>query len=135
MMHAGKQAGYMDMQLMPAVMGIVILIGALGLITNPEFNPDNGWLLISVVMFLGTGALLYGYAMHLYALGYPESPFNKHTSPLFMTILCAGPLAFAAYRFYSADMRAGFILYAVLSLLVLMVSFGLAFIRRNSGYN
>jgi hypothetical protein len=129
MINAGKQAGYMDMQVMPAMIGVVVLLATLGLVSNPEFDLDNNLLLFSAFMLLGTAALLYGFAMHIYALGYPESPFNKHTSPALMTVLCGGPLIFAACRFYSAGIRPGLILYAILSLLVISVSAGFAIYR------
>lgn len=126
-----KQAGYMDMQMMPALIGAVLMLVFAGAITAPEFNREADLLRFSIFLSLATAVLLYGFTMHIYCLGYPESPFNKHTSPLFMTLLCTGPLAYAAYRFYQADMLPGTIVYTALALLPVVASAGFAAYRGN----
>ena len=127
-----KQTGYMDMQMTPALIGVILMLMFVGTITDPEFNLDKALLGYSIYLFLATAALLYGFAMHIDSLRYPESPFNKHTSPLLMTPLCAGPLAYAAYRFYKAGMLPGVIVYAALSLLLIAASIVFAARRGNS---
>ena len=126
-----RQAGYMDAQMTPAMIGLVLLYVLVGQIESPEFDLDKDLIKFSVFLFLATAALLYGFVMHLYALGYPESPFNKHSSAIFMTLLCAGPLAYMAYRFYSLDMQTGFMLYGILSVLVVACSIGFGIYRNN----
>ena len=128
-MKFNKQAGYMDMQMTPALIGVILMLMFVGSITDPDFNLDQDLLAYSIYLFLATAALLYGFVMHIDSLRYPESPFNKHTSPLFMTLLCAGPLAYAAYRFYRAAMLAGVIVYAVLALLLVATAIGVAVYR------
>ena len=128
-MNLRLQSGYMDMQVTPAMIGVVLLYVLMGLVNSPEFDLDKDLLKLSVFLLLATAALLYGFAMHLYALGYPESPFNKHSSSLFMTVLCAGSLGYVAYRFYGLSMQPGAILYAALCLLVIGASVGFTFFR------
>ena len=130
-MKLGKQAGYMDMQVTPAIIGAVLLFATVGIINDPGFDIGKDLLKIIVFLVLATGSLLYGFMMHLDALSCPESPFNKHSSPVFMTVLCAGMSAFSAYQFYSAGIRTGFILYALLALLIITASIGSAVYRNN----
>ena len=120
-----SQAGYMDMQFTPTVVGVVLLWMVIGMISAPDLSLVK----LSIYLLLATAALLFGFAMHLISLGYPESPFNQHSSPLLMTPLCAVPLAYTAYRFYQAAMLPGAILYAVLALLVLAAAIGCAVFR------
>lgn len=112
----------MDMQFTPAIIGAVLLFAILGPVDGLELDPKSELVKFSLFLIAATAALLYGFVMHLYSLAYPESPFNKHTSPLFMTGICGGSLAFAAYRLFAADIQTGFILYAVLCILVVIVS-------------
>lgn len=128
-MKDNKQTGYIDMQVTPAMMGAVLLFVFLGQIKNPDFDLNKNLLMFSVFLSLATVVLLYGFLMHIYALGYPESPFNKHSSPVFMTVLCAGPLIFGAWQFYSVNVLLGFFLYFALSLLVAGVAIGFALYR------
>lgn len=132
-MKINAQSGYMDAQLMPAMIGAVSLFFSLSMIRSPEFNMDENLLRLCVFLALAVAALLYGFAMHIDALGYPESPFNKHTSPLVMTLLCGGPLVFGAYLFYSIKLLPGFVLFTALSLLVVGASIGSAFYRKSKG--
>lgn len=124
-----RQAGYLDMQLTPALVGMVLMLIFTSTITDPDFNLEKGLLGYSIYLFLATAALLYGFAMHIDSLRYPESPFNKHTSPLFMTLLCSIPLAYVAYRFYRSGMLPGVIVYAALTLLVVVAAIGFAVYR------
>ena len=128
-MNCNKQTGYMDMQVMPAMIGVVLTLVVAGMITSPGLDLDKDLVKLCIFLLLATAALLYGFAMHLYCLGYPESPFNKHSSPLFMTPLCSGPLAIVAYKFYRTDMLTGAIIYAVLALLVIAAAIGFAMQR------
>lgn len=128
-MRLNKQTGYMDMQFTPAVVGIVLMVMALGMLTVSDENPDLNLVKLSIYMLLATAALLFGFAMHIDSLGCPESPFNHHISPLLMTPLCAGPLAYAAYRFYRSGMLPGTILYSVLAITVVATAVGFA-VRR-----
>ena len=123
------QSGYTDMQVTPAMIGVVLIYIVMEQVISPEFDPDKDKLKLVVFLSVATAALVYGFVMHIYALGYPESPFNKHNSSAFMTILCAGALAYVAYRFYELEMRTGFIVYAVLCLLLVALNFGFAFYR------
>lgn len=113
----------------PAVIGLVLLYVLMKQVNSPDFDLDKDLLTLAVSLLLATAALLYGFVMHLYALGYPESPFNRHSSSLLMTVLCAGPLGYVAYRFYALGMQPGFFLYAVLCLLVIGASIGFTFFR------
>jgi len=117
------------MQVTPALIGLVLLYVVMGQFNAPDLDTDKGMLKLLAFLLLATAALLYGFAMHLYALGYPESPFNRHCSSLLMTLLCAGPLAYVAYRFHALQMQTGFIAYGVLCLLVVGLSAGFAFYR------
>jgi len=128
-MKFNNQAGYMDMQMTPAMIGVVLTLVVAGMITSPDADAERNLLKLGIFLVLATGALLYGFAMHIYCLGYPESPFNKHSSPLFMTPLCAGPLAFVAYKFYKTDMLPGAIVYAALAVLVIAAAIGFALNR------
>ncbi len=128
-MNLRKQTAYMDMQVTPAMIGVVLLYVVMGQLNNPDFDADKDLLKLAVFLVPATAALLYGFVMHLYALGYPESPFNRHSSSLVMTLLCAGPLAYVAYRFHALEMQLGFIVYAVLCLLVVALAVGFAFYR------
>lgn len=121
-MRLTRQSGYMDMQITPAMVGAVLLFVTLGPVDGFDLNPDRDLLKISLILAAGTAAVLYGFAMHLYALGYPESPFNKHTSTLFMTGLCAGLLGLVAYRLHAEEYPTGFALYAALATLVIVTS-------------
>lgn len=123
----------MDVQFTSALVGVALMLIFVVTITAPEFDRDKHLLAYSIYLFLATAALLYGFAMHIDSLNYPESPFNKHTSPLFMTLLCAGPMAYAAYRFYKAAMLPGTLVYAALALLVVAATIGFAAHRNKSG--
>ena len=117
------------MQVTPAMIGVVLIYIIMEQVISPEFDPDKDMLKLAVFLSVATAAVLYGFVMHIYALGYPESPFNKHNSSVFMTLLCAGSLAYVAYRFYELEIRMGFIVYAVLCLLLVALNFGFAFYR------
>jgi len=119
----------MDNQLMPAMMGAVILFFLLGQV-SPE-GIAKGVVGLKLYLALGgaTLVLLYGFAMHLYALGYPESPFNRHSSPLFMSLVCGGMPGLAAWRFYTIENQAGMWVYGGLCGLVLITSVVISFIR------
>jgi hypothetical protein len=130
-MNRKYQSGYMDMHFTPAIIGAVIIFITVGPIKFATSNSDTDLLEISVLLLVATSSLLYGFWMHLNALDYPESPFSKHSSPLFMTALCSGAFAFAAYRLYTLDMSIGAAFYAVLSVLVITASVGFAIRRRN----
>lgn len=122
MMMPRYQYGYMDNQVMPAMFGAVLLFVVLGQVT-PEALAEGGISLKLWMLMPGaTLVLLYGFVMHIYALNYPESPFNKHTSPLFMNLICGGILGFAAWRFHGAGVQAGMWIYALLCFLVLSTS-------------
>ena len=131
-MKSQRQAGYMDMQFTPAMVGAVLLFVVLGLIDNPAFDVHASPFRFYGFLLLAAAFMIYGFWMHLYALGYPESPFNKHTSPVFMTLLCTGPLVYGAYRFYKAGMYPGLVLSGVLAVLVCGASIGFA-LHRSSG--
>lgn len=131
-MNRRNQSGYMDMHVTPAIIGAVIIFVIVGPI---EFSPADGetdLLQISLLLLVATGSLLYGFWMHLDALGYPESPFSKHSSPLLMTALCSGSFAFAAYRLYTMDLSIGAAFFALLCVLVIAGSVGYAIRRRNN---
>jgi hypothetical protein len=130
-MNLRTQSGYMDTQVTPAMIGVVLIYIVMEQVISPEFNLDEDILKLAVFLSVATAALLYGFVMHIYALGYPESPFNKHNSSVFMTLLCAGSLAYVAFRFYELEIKTGFIVYAVLCLLVVGLNFGFAFYRDN----
>lgn len=132
-MNLRKQTGYMDMQVLPAMIGAVLLYATTGMPGGPDFDLDKDLVKLCVFLLLATAVLLYGFAMHLYALGYPESPFNKHSSPLFMTLLCAGALGFVAYRFYRVELVIGALVYGVLALLVVGLGVGLRVYRQEKG--
>ena len=111
-----KQSGYMDNQMMPIMIGAVLVFVIAGQIGNPDLpNP------IAVYLFLGfaTCAILFGYVMHLDSLSGAESPFNKHQSLLLMSALAIVPLALTSYRFVEAGLLLGAGLYALLTLVVL----------------
>lgn len=122
----------MDMQFTPTIIGVVVLIMVLGLIDNPAFDLHAAQLKFYGFLLLAIAVMLYGFGMHLYALGYPESPFNKHTSPVFMTLLCAGPLLYGAYRFLNAAMYPGLVLLSVLAVMVCAASISFALYRKRS---
>jgi hypothetical protein len=119
----------MDMQVTPAMIGVVLIYVIMEQVISPEFDLDKDMLKLVVFLSVATAAVLYGFVMHIYAFGYPESPFNKHNSSVFMTLLCGGSLAYVAFRFYDLEMKMGFIVYAVLCLLVVALNFGFAFYR------
>jgi len=108
----------MDMQITPAIVGSVLLFIVLSLIDNPDFDVHASPFKFYAFLLLAITFMVCGFCMDLYALGYPESPFNKHTSPAFMTLLCAGPLVYGAYRFYKAGMYPGLVLSGVLAVIV-----------------
>lgn len=120
------------MQFTPACIGVVVLFIVLSLIDNPAFDVQAAQIRFYGFLLLAIAFMLYGFCMHLYALGYPESPFNKHTSPVFMTLLCAAPLVYGAYRFYQAGMYPGLVLSGVLAVLVCGASIGFT-LYRSSG--
>ncbi len=125
----GKQSGYMDMQVTPAMIGVVLIYIVMEQVISPGFDLDKDRIKLIVFLSVASAAVLYGFVMHIYALGYPESPFNKHNSSVFMTLLCGGSLAYVAYRFYELEMKMGFIVYAVLCLLVVGLNFGFGVYR------
>ena len=117
------------MQFTPAVMGAVLLFIVMGLTSKPGFDAHAVPLKFYLFLLLALAPLLYGFGMHLYALGYPESPFNKHTSPLFMTLLCLGPLGYGAYRFYQLQIMPGLVLMTLLTIAVAAAAIGHAWFR------
>lgn len=129
MMRSRGQTGYMDMQFTPTIIGVVVLIFTLSLIGDPTIDVHTIPFRFYGFLLLGCAMMLFGFSMHLDALGYPESPFNKHSSPVFMTLLCAGPFTYGAYRFYRAGMYAGLILLCVLIVVVFALSIGFALRR------
>lgn len=130
-MRINRQGGHMDMQLLPGLIGFILLIVVMGLPGNQEINLEKNIWMFVIFLIIATAVMFYGFAMHLYALGYPESPFNKHTSPVFMTLLCAGGTALTSWRFYNLDMNTGFIIYITLTLLVIVTSTGFAIYRKS----
>lgn len=131
-MRLQKQSGYVDMQIMPAMIGVVWLYMMMAQLDRPDFDLERNLIKFCILLCLGTALVLYGFVMHLYALGYPESPFSKHSSPALMVPLCAAPFAYIAYRFFSLDMLIGSVLYAVLCFAVIAAGIRFA-LRRNRG--
>lgn len=126
---AMKQSGYTDLQVMPAIIGIILLIVCLGMLNKPEFDPDTGLLKLSLFLLPATAAVCFGFGMHLYCLGYPESPFNRHSSPVFMTFISSGVMFFAAWRFFNVNILIGTIIYMVLGISLVCITAGLAIYR------
>ena len=125
-----RQAGYMDVQFTPVIIGAMLLVVVLSQMSDPGFDPHAMQLRFYGFLLLAVAAMLYGFGMHLDALAYPESPFNKHSSPVFMTLLCAAPLLYGAYRFYRAGMYPVLVLFSALAVMVCVVSIGFAWHRK-----
>ena len=117
-----KQAGYMDAQLMPALIGAILLFVIVGQLNNPDFDINEKPYQFISVMAVATLALLYGYIMHCMALGYPESPFNNHTSPVFMACLCAGACMLTSWQFVKVGITWAGIIYAFIALVIMVIS-------------
>ena len=130
-----KQAGHTDLQIMPAMIGAVIVIAIAGQIGQPGFESGRELFKPVLILILGIGSLLYGFGMHIYCLGYPASPFNRHSSPVLMTILSAGPVAYTAWRFYSSTNAVGFVICSGISLLIMAATIGFAYHRYRTGNN
>ena len=124
-----RQAGYTDLQIMPTIMGVILVIIVIGLTDNPAFDPAQSPVKFYSFLLLALAVLLFGFGMHLYALEYPESPFNKHSSPVFMTLMCAGSMGYGSWRLLNAGMQGGGLLLAVLTVSVCVMSIGFAHYR------
>ena len=93
-----KENGYIDIQLTLVIVGILLLVGLVHLITYPEYSLKHP----SLILYPGVAAVFtifaFGYYSNMSSLKYPESPFNKHVSPLFIAIQIIGALAYAIWK-------------------------------------
>jgi len=121
------------MQVTPVMVGAVLLIVILGMLDQIQAGATSRLLMFYTILFLATGFIFFGFYMHLMALGYPESPFNRHNSPVFMILACGGVLAWAAYRLLGAGMTIPAILYVLLSLLIPILSLARGISRNRRG--
>jgi hypothetical protein len=121
----------MDAQMMPVLIGVILLFVVIGQLNSPEFDMNEKLYQFIGTLAFATLAVIYGYVMHLIAMSYPESPFNKHTSPVFMVLLCAGICIFCAWQFYQAGILLGLIIYSVLSIVVVIASICVSIISKN----
>ena len=128
---ASRQYGYTDLQIMPAMIGIVLLVVFLGRLDSLDPDSITGILKLALPLILATAVVCFGFGMHLYCLGYPESPFNRHSSPIFMTAVCSGAMFFAAWQCYQAGITAGCIAYILLGLVLIVLSGAFAIHRHN----
>ena len=83
---------------------------------------QDGLLRLTALLILAIVIMGYGFIMHLYVLGYPESPFNRHNSTLLITLLCIVPMSYIAWKFHDAGMAMVSAVFAVLSFSVLISS-------------
>ena len=93
-----KEAGYIDIQLTPVVIGILLLVGLVHLVSNPEFSIKYPSLLLYPGVVVVLTILGFGYYSNMSSLKCPESPFNKHVSPLFIAGIIIGGLAYAMWK-------------------------------------
>lgn len=95
---SNKEYGYIDTQLTTVIVGILLLIGLVHMVTNPEFSINSP----SLIIFPGIAVVLaifaFGYYCNMSSLKCPESPFNKHVSPIFLALIIIGSLAYALWK-------------------------------------
>ena len=94
----GKEAGYIDIQLTTVIIGILLLVGLVHLVSNPEFSIKYPSLLLYPGVVVALAILGFGYYVNMSSLKCPESPFNQHVSPLFITGIIIGGLAYAMWK-------------------------------------
>lgn len=92
-----RQRGYMDNQLPPVVIGLVLVVGAVSYLSG---TPGAGAVAaagVYLVVALGLAAIAWGVYLNKESLKHPESPFNKHTSPWLIAAVVIGGLGHAAW--------------------------------------
>ncbi|MFC1886469.1 hypothetical protein ACFLZM_05375 [Thermodesulfobacteriota bacterium] len=94
----GKEDGYIDTQLTPVFIGILLLIGLVHLVTNPEFSMKSPSLMIYPGVAVISAIFAFGYYSNMSSLECPESPFNKHMSPFFISVITIAGLAYAIWK-------------------------------------
>ena len=122
----------MDMQIMPTVIGAVLMYAVLGQLNDPTVNLDENLLKLCVSIAFATAPLLFGFCVHLDALSSPESPFNKHSAPQLMVLICSGSFSYAAYRFHRADFLLGLIIFLLLALAIVIAEIIAARMRKKN---
>jgi hypothetical protein len=90
-----QEDGYIDSQLPPVILGILLLVGLVHMITSPEFDTRSSIWMPYLGVVIIYAILAFGYYSNMSSLECPESPFNKHQSPLFLGIIIIGGMAYA----------------------------------------
>ena len=93
-----EEDGYIDAQLPAVIIAILLLIGLVHLLTNPESTLGPSSLLPYVGLAFIFAVLIFGYYSNMSSLKCPESPFNKHVSPFFLGLVIIGGFIYAAWE-------------------------------------
>ncbi len=99
----------MDMQIPPVIFGVVLLIGLAAATGNREYAELISIRVLITVLVLSFGSIGLGFYVNYDSLKAPESPFNKHVSPLLLGAVTAGALVFSMWRAHGS--RYNFLVY------------------------
>ena len=93
-----REEGYINIQLPPVILGVIILLGIAHLLTNPDFSSSVPSYLPYLVVVFALSLFGLGIFLTMQTWKYPESPFNQHTSPLAMFGIIFSSLAYAMWQ-------------------------------------
>ena len=102
---ARKKKGYIDNQLPPIIIGLLLMVGAVRYIMIPENLTEMSSLRGGLILLFSVPFFVFGFWSNWVSVTSPESPFNKHMSPFFLGGLVVGALGYGAWCFYSTHLK------------------------------
>ena len=100
-----NQNGYMDAQLPPIIIGAILFVGLVHVINTPEDSSKYSPVLIYLGFLVPAALFVLGCYMNKESLECPESPFNKHVSPILIATIIIGSLGYGIWRIYSTPYK------------------------------
>lgn len=88
----------MDNQLPPIIIGALLILPVAGNAPPAGALSDLPPPAVYVLVVLGLACFSWGMYLNAESLKYPESPFNKHTSPWLLAVIVIGCLGFSAWE-------------------------------------
>ena len=92
-----RQTGYMDNQMPPILIGILLVVPVVNYVATAGPMTGLSAAVVYLVVVLAFASFSWGIYLNIDSLRYPESPFNKHTSPVVIGVLVAGCLGYSAW--------------------------------------
>lgn len=94
----------MDNQMPPILIGIVLDVAVVNYVATAGQMTGLSEFGVYLVVLLAFACFSWGIYLNMESLRYPESPFNKHTSPVFVAVMVGGCLGYSAWTVRGATL-------------------------------